>query len=91
MNLRTTLGAGLSALALVLSMAGSAQAAQGNFTYKYVDGYGAERQVTLHDPHSGKCINLHCQRPCSSPQRRPVVVPTDGHWKFPGGGQISPR
>ncbi|MFE2245502.1 hypothetical protein [Streptomyces lavendulae] len=59
MNLRTTLGAGLSALALVLSMAGSAQAAQGNFTYKYVDGYGVERVVTLHDPHSGKCINLH--------------------------------
>ncbi|WP_420712415.1 MULTISPECIES: winged helix-turn-helix domain-containing protein [unclassified Streptomyces] len=32
-----------------------------------------------------------CQRPCSSPQRRPVVLPADGQWKFPGGGQISPR
>ncbi|MGW2184062.1 hypothetical protein ACWCXX_40110 [Streptomyces sp. NPDC001732] len=32
-----------------------------------------------------------CQRPCSSPQRRPVVLPIDGRWKFPGGGQIPPR
>ncbi|WP_327280612.1 hypothetical protein OG723_38245 [Streptomyces sp. NBC_01278] len=59
MKLRTTLGATLGALTLVLSMAGSAQAAQGDFHYKYVDGYGQERHVTLHDPHSGKCINLH--------------------------------
>ncbi|MGW8764341.1 amidohydrolase family protein, partial [Streptomyces sp. NPDC055815] len=33
---------------------------------------------------------VSCQRPCSSPQRRPVVLPTDGQWKFPGGGQIYP-
>ncbi|MFD7083401.1 hypothetical protein [Streptomyces sp. NPDC059918] len=59
MKLRTALGAGLGALTLMLSMAGSAQAAEGNFTYKYVDDYGVERQITLHDPHSGKCVNLH--------------------------------
>ncbi|MFF0480773.1 hypothetical protein [Streptomyces sp. NPDC004435] len=59
MKLRTTLGATVGALALILSTAGSAQAAQGEFHYKYVDGYGQERHVTLHDPHGGKCINLH--------------------------------
>ncbi|GAA3090697.1 hypothetical protein GCM10017562_72070 [Streptomyces roseofulvus] len=58
MKLRSTLGASLGALALVLSTAGSAQAAQGEFHYKYVDGFGQENTVTLHDPHSGKCINL---------------------------------
>ncbi|WP_330457076.1 hypothetical protein OIB37_09375 [Streptomyces sp. NBC_00820] len=59
MKLRTTLGASLGALALALSMAGSAQAAQGSFHYKYVDGYGQEQHVALADPHSGKCINLY--------------------------------
>ncbi|MEU3606894.1 hypothetical protein AB0E83_15805 [Streptomyces sp. NPDC035033] len=59
MKLRSTVGASLGALALVLSTAGSAQAAQGEFHYKYVDGYGKEHRVTLHDPHGGKCINLH--------------------------------
>lgn len=59
MKLRSTLGASLGALALVLSTAGSAQAAQGEFHYKYVDGFGQENTVTLHDPHSGKCINLY--------------------------------
>ncbi|MCX5194728.1 hypothetical protein OOK31_12605 [Streptomyces sp. NBC_00249] len=59
MKLRSTLAAGLGALTLVLSLSGSAVAAQGEFSYKYVDGYGQERKVTLHDPHSGKCINLH--------------------------------
>ncbi|MFJ9338101.1 hypothetical protein ACIRP0_02275 [Streptomyces sp. NPDC101733] len=59
MKLRNTLAATLGALTLVLSMSGSAQAAQGDFSYKYVDGYGQERRVVLHDPHSGKCVNLH--------------------------------
>ncbi|RPF40197.1 hypothetical protein EDD96_3950 [Streptomyces sp. Ag109_G2-6] len=59
MKPRTTLGACLGALTLLLSMAGPAQAAEGNFHYKYVDGYGQERVVTLHDPESGHCINLH--------------------------------
>ncbi|MFJ3883594.1 hypothetical protein ACIPW5_39865 [Streptomyces sp. NPDC090077] len=59
MKLRSTLGACLGALTLVLSMSGSAQAAQGNFHFKYVDGYGHEQYATLHDPHSGKCINLY--------------------------------
>ncbi|MGW4561240.1 hypothetical protein ACWEN3_02165 [Streptomyces sp. NPDC004561] len=59
MKIRSTLGSGLGALALALAMAGSAQAAQGNFHYKYVDDHGQERYATLHDPHSGKCINLY--------------------------------
>ncbi|WP_326799732.1 hypothetical protein OG946_33745 [Streptomyces sp. NBC_01808] len=59
MKLRTALGTCLAALALVLPMAGPAQAAQGEFHYKYVDGFGQERQVDLHDPVSGKCINLY--------------------------------
>ncbi|WP_329453923.1 hypothetical protein [Streptomyces sp. NBC_01497] len=59
MKLRTTLVSGLGSLALVLSLAGSAQAAQGDFHYKYVDGFGQEQQVALHDPLSGHCINLH--------------------------------
>ncbi|MFE3767292.1 hypothetical protein ACFXPI_36665 [Streptomyces sp. NPDC059104] len=59
MKLRSTVGACLGALTLVLSFAGSAQAAQGNFHYKYVDGHGQEQFATLHDPHSGKCINLY--------------------------------
>ncbi|WP_369215563.1 hypothetical protein [Streptomyces flavofungini] len=59
MKLRTALGSSLGALALILSMTGSVHAAQGNFHYKYVDGYGQERLVALHDPHDGKCINLH--------------------------------
>lgn len=59
MKLRSTVGACLGALTLVLSMSGSAQAAEGNFHYKYVDGHGQEQYATLHDPHSGKCINLY--------------------------------
>lgn len=59
MKPRTSLGACLGTLALVLSMAGSAQAAEGNFHYKYIDGYGQERVVTLHNPLSGHCINLY--------------------------------
>lgn len=59
MKLRTALGSALAALALVLPLAGPAQAAQGDFHYTYVDGFGQERLVDLHDPVSGKCINLH--------------------------------
>jgi len=32
-----------------------------------------------------------CQRPVRSPQRRPVILPTDGQQHFPNGGQISPH
>ncbi|MFD8146786.1 hypothetical protein [Streptomyces sp. NPDC059708] len=59
MKLRSTLGACLGAVTLVLSMTGSAQAAEGYFHYKYVDDWGQEQVVTLHDPRSGHCINLY--------------------------------
>lgn len=59
MKLRTTAAAALAAFALVLSLPGSALAAEGYFNYKYVDDYGQEQHVTLHDPVSGKCVNLH--------------------------------
>ncbi|WP_407562655.1 hypothetical protein [Streptomyces sp. 184] len=59
MKLRTALGSALAALALVLPMAVPAQAAEGAFHYTYVDGFGQERLVDLHDPVSGKCVNLH--------------------------------
>ncbi|MFW6690851.1 hypothetical protein [Streptomyces sp. MAR4 CNX-425] len=59
MKLRTALGACLAALALVLPAAGPAQAAQGDFHYTYVDGFGQEQHVALHDPVSGKCVNLY--------------------------------
>lgn len=59
MKLRNTAAAALAAFALVLTLPGSALAAEGYFNYKYLDGFGQEQHVTLHDPHSGKCINLY--------------------------------
>lgn len=59
MKLRNTAAAALAAVALVLTLPGSALAAQGSFTYKYVDHFGQQQHVALHDPHSGKCINLY--------------------------------
>ncbi|MFJ7268735.1 hypothetical protein ACIQV3_19185 [Streptomyces sp. NPDC099050] len=55
----TTAGAAMAAFALILSLPGSALAAEGYFHYKYVDAYAQEQHVTLHDPHSGKCVNLY--------------------------------
>jgi hypothetical protein len=59
MKLRSAFGACVAALALVLPTAGPAQAAQGEFHYKYVGSSGLERLVTLHDPASGECKNLY--------------------------------
>ncbi|MGW7313202.1 hypothetical protein [Streptomyces sp. NPDC054854] len=59
MKLRNTVAATLGALTLVLSLPGSALAATGDFSYKYVTDLGHEERITLHDPHSGKCINLY--------------------------------
>ncbi|MFD9381207.1 hypothetical protein ACFWBH_37850 [Streptomyces sp. NPDC059999] len=59
MKLRHTAAAALASLALILTMPGSASAAVGDFHYKYVDEYGKEQRVVLHNPHSGKCVNLH--------------------------------
>ncbi|MER5869415.1 hypothetical protein [Streptomyces sp. NPDC002044] len=59
MKLRNTAAAALAAFALVLTLPGSASAAAGDFHYKYVDDRGHEERITLHDPHSGKCVNLY--------------------------------
>ncbi|MGC0421001.1 hypothetical protein [Embleya sp. AB8] len=59
MKLRNAAGAAVAAVALVLSLPGTSVAAQGAFHYKYVDDDGHERHATLHDPHSGRCINLY--------------------------------
>ncbi|MEU9165847.1 hypothetical protein AB0D29_36935 [Streptomyces sp. NPDC048424] len=59
MKLRNAAATAVAAFALVLSLPTSALAATGDFSYKYVDGFGLEHKVVLHDPHSGKCINLY--------------------------------
>ncbi|MFJ3713085.1 hypothetical protein OG204_21040 [Streptomyces sp. NBC_01387] len=59
MKLRNAAAAGLAALALVLMLPGSALAATGEFHYKYVDDHGQEQFATVHDPQSGRCINLY--------------------------------
>ncbi|MFJ6756674.1 MULTISPECIES: hypothetical protein [unclassified Streptomyces] len=58
MKLRNAAAAALAAFALALSLPGSALAATGHFSYKYVDDLGQEQTLVLTDPHSGKCINL---------------------------------
>ncbi|MFF3679954.1 hypothetical protein ACFYYS_39045 [Streptomyces sp. NPDC002120] len=58
MKLRNAAAAALAAFALALSMPGSAVAATGHFSYKYVTDLGHEETIVLTDPHSGKCINL---------------------------------
>lgn len=63
MKLRNAVAATLGALALTLSMSGSALAAQGDFhyTYTHADAAGAEEQrleSALHDPANDTCINL---------------------------------
>ncbi|WP_327416021.1 hypothetical protein [Streptomyces sp. NBC_01233] len=59
MKLRNAAAAAVAAFALTLSLSGSALAATGDFSYKYVDGLGHEQKIVLHDPHSGKCVNLY--------------------------------
>ncbi|MEU9081055.1 hypothetical protein [Streptomyces sp. NPDC048357] len=58
MKLRNAAAAALAAFALALSLPGSALAATGEFSYKYVTDLGHEETQVLTDPHSGKCINL---------------------------------
>ncbi|MER6203814.1 hypothetical protein ABT234_41495 [Streptomyces sp. NPDC001586] len=82
MKLRNAAAAALAAFALALSLPGSAMAATGDFSYKYVDGLGHEQKIVLHDPHSGKCINLYAvgsdeELPGYGPHNRtdtPVIV-----------------
>ncbi|WP_329376034.1 hypothetical protein OG625_01215 [Streptomyces sp. NBC_01351] len=45
-------------LALLLTMSGTANAATGEFSYKYLGPTGQPHAVTLHDPASRECITL---------------------------------
>ncbi|MFI9270792.1 hypothetical protein ACIGXM_08795 [Kitasatospora sp. NPDC052896] len=54
MRFRQTVAAALGALALVVAVPNSAYAATGSFEYKFGPGLPA----TLHDPESGRCVNL---------------------------------
>lgn len=85
MKLRNAVAATLGALALTLSMSGSALAAQGDFhyTYTHADAAGAEEQrleSALHDPANDTCINL-AWLSASKTDRRPSArrtPPTPG-------------
>lgn len=58
MRLRTTLAATVGALALIVSVPGSASAAVGEFTYVYIDIAGKPRVGGLVDPDSWVCITI---------------------------------
>ncbi|MEV0914010.1 hypothetical protein AB0I93_07015 [Streptomyces sp. NPDC049967] len=60
MRLRTTAAAALGALALVVSLPGSANAAtaEGQFAYTYTTTSGHRQAVVLLDPPSRECVTL---------------------------------
>lgn len=58
MRLRHTLAAALGALTLVVALPASANAADGDFSYKFVGLDGSPRTATLHDPSSPGCATL---------------------------------
>jgi hypothetical protein len=58
MRVRTVLLALSSAIALFLTLPGSASAAEGEFTYRYYDEDEELQIGTLVDPPSGECIEI---------------------------------
>ncbi|WP_406450522.1 hypothetical protein OG782_13155 [Streptomyces sp. NBC_00876] len=58
MRFRTTAAAALGALALIVSLPGSASAADGHFTYEYTAFDGSKQTGFLFDPPSRECITL---------------------------------
>ncbi|MFJ1894678.1 MULTISPECIES: hypothetical protein [unclassified Streptomyces] len=58
MRLRTTAAAALGALALVVSLPGSASAADGEFAYTYTTPLGHRQAVALLAPPSRDCVTL---------------------------------
>ncbi|MEW1775100.1 hypothetical protein [Streptomyces sp. NPDC086777] len=58
MRLRSAVAAALGALALVVAVPMSADAATGDFSYKFVGLDGTARSATLHDPASPGCVTL---------------------------------
>ncbi len=58
MRLRTTAAAALGALALIVTLPGSANAAEGQFAYTYTTPSGHRQAVVLLDPPSRECVTL---------------------------------
>jgi hypothetical protein len=56
---RQTAAAALGALALLIAVPNSAYAASGSFEYRFGPGI----PTALHDPESGRCINLYGATP----------------------------
>ncbi|MFJ4921357.1 hypothetical protein [Streptomyces sp. NPDC088725] len=75
MRLRTTVAAALGALTLLVSLPGSASAAEGRFEYVYTDHHHHEQIAVLAHPAGRECIPLpgadkwH-ERPAHSPRNR---------------------
>ncbi|MEV6700994.1 hypothetical protein AB0M68_28145 [Streptomyces sp. NPDC051453] len=58
MRRRSTVAASLAAFALALALPASAQAATGDFSYKFVGLDGRPQSVTLHELPSRQCVTL---------------------------------
>ncbi|SOE06813.1 hypothetical protein [Streptomyces sp. Ag109_G2-15] len=58
MRLRNTVAAACGAIALTAVLATPAQAATGDFTYKFIGLNGQPQAATLYDPASDECITL---------------------------------
>ncbi|MFE9394979.1 hypothetical protein [Streptomyces flavidovirens] len=105
MRLRSTLAAAVSAFALVLTLPTSASAAEGEFSYTYLDPQsGGWQSGKLTDPPSGPCINLPevenyyvppAHTPRNSTNRAAIVfVDTDCNgpsWHLRPGGSAGDR
>jgi hypothetical protein len=104
MRFRTTVAAAVGALALIVSVPGSASAAVGEFTYVYTDMHGSPQTGTLTHPKSRECITLveaagEYVPPAHSPRNRTNATATvftgrdcDGdHYSLRPGGSAGPR
>jgi len=75
-NTKRTLVALMGATTLLLTVPGSASAANGTFRYTYVDETGMDQTGTLHDPSSGECVVIpeaeieYFQESAHSPKNR---------------------
>ncbi|MFE7009753.1 hypothetical protein ACFVAQ_04555 [Streptomyces sp. NPDC057651] len=58
MRPRSTVAASLAAFAFALALPASAQAATGDFSYKFVGLNGRPQSVTLHELPSRQCVTL---------------------------------
>ncbi|MFE7128883.1 hypothetical protein [Streptomyces sp. NPDC057617] len=104
MRLRHTLAAAAGALALLVSVPGSASAAEGEFSYLFTGMDGRPTKGMLIDPPSGVCVTLpevagEYVPPAHSPRNGTASVATvftgadcDGyHYRLRPGGSASER